>query len=64
MRKRGHGRDCCRCTESAVMAMMNTPARAVGKLTVNLLKKHCPQCPHLTQYHQPGTSLDPRHFQD
>lgn len=46
------------------MAMMNTPAREVGKLTVNLLKKHCSQCPHLMKYHKPGTSSDPRHFGD
>lgn len=44
--------------------MINTPARAVGGLTVNLLEKRCQKCPHLMKYHKAGTSSDPRHFKD
>ena len=60
-------RDCKRCTKSFFGNLIGAPAHivggAVGGLTVNLFRSHCPVCNHIMIDHKLVDAGDKR-FQD
>jgi ribosomal protein S27AE len=67
MAKKNHCRDCKRCTSSFFGNLVGAPAHivggAVGGVTVNLFRRHCPQCGHIMVEHKKVAAGDKR-FED
>lgn len=49
-------RDCARCTEIGLKSLLMLPWRLtfglVGRFTIGLFQRHCPQCGHRMNVHR------------
>ena len=64
MSRNNNCRDCKRCTSSFMGNLFGAPAHivggAVGGVTVNLFKRHCPVCGHIMGDHKKVGAYDKR----